>query len=149
MWIFTPNGFLSIVEHSRISGLLVIRSRFVGHLEKIFGKGIKVWKDVGTDYEYRIVMPKKKASKVIANLVIGIDYENFKETLKDTQVDDDYKIRCYKVYDAVKGDIPICVGFRKKYFPVDYEKGIPPEWDNDEKWEEPPEWSCWKVWGLW
>jgi len=98
MWIFSQKGFLSIVRHTDKPNILIVRSRFRGHIEKIFPKA-RVEEDATRDYRYRSELPAKEVSKVIARLVSGIDYDNFKGSL-DTN-DEVYLESCIDVYNSV------------------------------------------------
>ena len=96
MWIFTTNGFLSIVRHDKKKGILIVRSRFRGHIDTIFPSAI-VQENTGTDYEYRSELPAREVSKVIAKMVREIDYGNFKNSLEDSE----YRYCCLDVYETV------------------------------------------------
>jgi hypothetical protein len=107
MWIFTRDGFLSIVEHNLNSNILIVRSRFKNHIEKIFGD-VEVQEDAGTDYEYRAEIPKEKVAKVMSDLVKDIDYPNFKNELGNLKkIDSTYVRRCWAVYEAVQGNFEV------------------------------------------
>jgi len=98
MWIFSQKGFLSVVAHNTKPDILTVRSRFKGHIEKIFG-GICVLEDAGRDYRYRAELPKKEVSKAIARLVSEICYDNFKGSLNMSE--EDYLNCCIDVYNSV------------------------------------------------
>jgi len=98
MWIFSQNGFLSIVKHTEKDNLLIVRSRFRGHIERMFPKA-HVIEDANRDYRYRAELPTKEVSKVIAEMVLEIDYDNFKNSL-DTN-DQGYLESCIDVYNSV------------------------------------------------
>ena len=98
MWIFTQRGFLSVVRHSDKPGFLLVRSRFRGHIERIFPKTV-IEEDPARDYRYRAELPIKEVSKVIARMVSEIDYPNFKNSL---DLDDEgYLDCCFDVYNSV------------------------------------------------
>ncbi len=97
MWIFTQRGFLSIV-HSGKPGFLLVRSRFEGHIEKVFPKA-RVQEDAKRDYRFRAELLAKEVSKVIATLVNEIDYDNFKNSLDMNQ--ENYVSCCLDVYNSV------------------------------------------------
>ena len=98
MWLFTHKGFLSIVRHTDKPNILVVRSRFRGHIEKMFPKA-RVKEDLTRDYRFRVELPIKEVSKVIEKLVSGIDYDNFKNSL-DFYVEE-YLNCCLDVYNSV------------------------------------------------
>ena len=98
MWIFTQKGFLSIVRHIDKPEVLIVRSRFRGHIQRIFPKA-GVLEDANRDYRYRAELPVKEVSKVIARLVSEIDYDNFKNSLDMN--DGKYLDCCLDVYNSV------------------------------------------------
>ena len=98
MWIFTQRGFLSIVRHTGKPETLIVRSRFQGHIEKMFPNA-HVIEDATRDYRYRSELPAKEVSKVIARLVSEIDYGNFKNSLG--MEEQGYLNCCIDVYNSV------------------------------------------------
>ena len=98
MWIFTQKGFLSIVRHIDKANVLIVRSRFRGHIEKIFPKA-RVEEDGSRDYRFRAELPANEASKVIAEMVLTIRYDNFKASLD--MYDERYMDCCLDVYHSV------------------------------------------------
>jgi hypothetical protein len=109
MWIFTRYGFLSIVQHNDYQNILIVRSRFKGHIQRIFGD-VEVENDAGTDYEYRTEIPKEKVAKIISDLIADIDYGNFKNELgvkvrdRLQQLDKTYASRCWATYEVMSGN---------------------------------------------
>jgi hypothetical protein len=97
MWIFTQKGFLSIVRHTDKPNVLIVRSRFRGHIEKMFPNA-HVTENIGTDYRYRAELNPEEVSKAIAKMILEIDYPNFKGSLDS---DGDYASCCLDVYIAV------------------------------------------------
>ncbi len=98
MWLFTNRAFFSIVKHSEKPGVLLVRSRFPGHIEKVFPKA-HITEFSGTDYQYRTELNQMEVSRVIAKLVSQIDYDNFKNSLDMN--DEKYFASCIRVYDSV------------------------------------------------
>ena len=98
MWIFTTKGFLSIVRHTDKPNVLLVRSRFKGHIEKMFSNA-HVIEDATRDYRYRAELPAKEVSKMIAKMVLTIKYDNFKASLD--MYDERYMDCCLDVYHSV------------------------------------------------
>jgi len=98
MWIFSSQGFLSIVAHSGKPDILIVRSRFRGHIERIFPRA-HVQEDNNMDYRFRTQLPAKEVSEVIARMVSEISYDNFKACLDVSE--EDYVNSCFDVYNAV------------------------------------------------
>lgn len=91
MWLLTPFGFFSVVRKPQdvAEGQLTIRSRVRADLEALRetclpGMG-EIVEGAGTDYRYRARVPRAELGLAMANLVSGIDYENFKDEVKHRQ----------------------------------------------------------------
>ena len=92
MWLFTKHGFYSVVCAKAHGGrgpgldesLLMARGRRHAELaaliaafpEELAGREIKV--DGGTDYRYRLLVPRGVWQRVAARLAAEVDYGNFK-----------------------------------------------------------------------
>ena len=93
MWLFTKHGFFSVVcarqgdgKHGRPidTTRLMVRARVRGHLETLR----KRWPDhlglcdirtsAGSDYAFRMFVDKHAWSRVISELALETDYDNFK-----------------------------------------------------------------------
>jgi hypothetical protein len=98
MWIFSQMGFISIVRHTDKPETLIVRSRFKGHIEKMFPKA-RVSEDAGTDYRFRAELSPKQVSQTIAKMILNIDYPNFKSSLDMN--DEGYLNCCFDVYNSV------------------------------------------------
>jgi hypothetical protein len=98
MWIFSQMGFISIVRHTGKPNLLLVRSRFKGHIEKMFPKA-RVEEDGERDYRFRAELPAMEVSKVIGEMVLRIKYDNFKGSLDF--FDREYLGCCIDVYNSV------------------------------------------------
>jgi len=91
MWVFTTLGFVSVVQSKTDPDKVVIRSRERRHLENLLRehdlKGT-ILKDVGTDYEFRMLVPNFRWARAMAEMADRIDYTNFKNAaqanVKDT-----------------------------------------------------------------
>ena len=99
MWIFTKDGFLSIVQHRDDSGTLLVRSRTLEPLET-FWPELEVKEIPWADYRYRLLAPRMQVSEVVMNLLDGLDYPNFKSACTD---DDDYQIALASVWRTMYG----------------------------------------------
>lgn len=82
MWFCFNNAFVSAVEHRDNPNLLMVRARRSKDLENLFpGKEIIV--GGSTDYNYRVIVSKDEFSKLVAERVNNINYDNFKNSVKD------------------------------------------------------------------
>lgn len=88
MWIFTRYGFYSIAcgdnpEGSLDPGIIMIRARRAEHLKNLQGRFV-VLRDapinelVGTDYQYRLIVPKDVWLGVLTELGQEQEWSNFK-----------------------------------------------------------------------
>lgn len=83
MWIFTSQGFLSMVADYEQPGHLLVRARNRKHLTALF-PGIKVTTTPARDYRFRISVPQAEAVRLVAAQVEGISYHNFKNSIPDS-----------------------------------------------------------------
>lgn len=84
MWIFLNDSFLSIVSHRDQPDMLLVRARHPGDIEAVF-YGAQVTHTPGNDYHYRVVLPRSEVGRVLAARVEGIDYGNFKNSVRDDE----------------------------------------------------------------
>ena len=78
MWLFHPLGFCSIVAHAGDPHSLLARGRISGDLERLF-PGFKIQATPRRDYRYRTVVPRGAVARRVAEMVVAIDYPNFKD----------------------------------------------------------------------
>lgn len=80
MWLFTPDSFISIVQHRDQPDLLLARARFPGDLGRLFpDRAHEVEETPDADYRYRLILDRKAAAQAVATAVCGVDYTNFKD----------------------------------------------------------------------
>jgi hypothetical protein len=100
MWIFTKHGFFSAVcarqgdgKHGKPVDLdrIMVRARIRGHLEALKKRfpnplgDCDIQESAGTDYAYRLFVPKSAWTQVVAGLAEEIDYDNFKSEVAHHQ----------------------------------------------------------------
>ena len=86
MWLFCEPGFFSAVQHEADPGIIHLRARFKGDLERLFSRhGLKadVQHTPGNDYAYRADVPKADWAAVVAAEAEAISYTNFKNHVHD------------------------------------------------------------------
>lgn len=81
MWIFLSDSFLSIVADAD-PALLVVRARRKGDIERVFPR-LRAIRTLNRDYLYRRAIPRGLVEEAIAGAVAGIEYRNFKDSVKD------------------------------------------------------------------
>lgn len=95
MWIFTRDGFFSAVEHRENDGLVMLRARFRGDLERLVDRIAHddppaIQETPRADYRYRTVIEKGAWAEYLAHAALEIDYPNFKhEVLADAESERD------------------------------------------------------------
>ena len=87
MWIFTSSGFVSIVSHKDDPEKMLVRSRKIEPLERLWPE-YPVQEIYWADYRYRIFVPVEGVSSVISDLIMEVNYPNFKAACTD---DDEYQ----------------------------------------------------------
>jgi hypothetical protein len=91
MWICLNNAFFSIVtpRAQPDAPRLVVRARRKGDIERVF-VGHKGVASPGRDYAFRAEIPRAEVGRVIAACVAGIDYSNFKDSVRDAHLHSAY-----------------------------------------------------------
>jgi hypothetical protein len=90
MWICLNDAYLSIVAHRDKPDHLLVRGRRNGDIEKLFPTA-RVQVTPEADYRYRTVLPRQGVARVIGEyLVEGLDYSNFKASVRDDSLHDAY-----------------------------------------------------------
>jgi len=101
MWIFTKYGFYSAVcarKNLKIEGIdeskIMIRSRSKMHLENLIERFTvlegKIHETLNNDYRYRIFTEKETWGNVLQDIGQELDYDNFKNEVKNHSKDYDY-----------------------------------------------------------
>lgn len=96
MWIALNDAFLSVVDKAKDKSFLVVRARKQGDIEAVFPDA-KVQVGGGTDYKYRAEIPRVTVAQAMMSRVMGINYSNFKSSVKDRVRHDAYM----KVWSAM------------------------------------------------
>ena len=93
MWIFTKHGFFSAVcarqgdgKHGKPvdTDRIMVRARIRSHLQALKKRfpdllgECEIQESAGTDYAYRLFVPKPAWTQVVAGLAEETDYDNFK-----------------------------------------------------------------------
>ena len=84
MWIQFNNAFLSIVENREKTIELLVRARVKGDIEKVFPEA-DVFEDNNADYKYRAFISKVIVAEKIMLKVTEINYDNFKNSVKEIE----------------------------------------------------------------
>ncbi len=81
MWIFLNDAALSVVEDRADPKRLLVRSRVKGDIQTALPLA-DVFEDLEADYRYRAFVPREDLKDALARAVDGIDYANFKGSVK-------------------------------------------------------------------
>lgn len=82
MWIFFNNAFLSVVVPKDKKGVLQVRARIKGDIERVFPDA-KVIETPGRDYRYRAFIARDVVASVMAQQVMDISATNFKDSVTE------------------------------------------------------------------
>ena len=96
MWIFMSDSFLSIVAHRTKPQILLVRARVKGDIERVFPSA-KVQRTPNADYLYRAEVNAGKVGARIAESIVDIDYDNFKNSIRDADRHD----ACMEVWSTM------------------------------------------------
>jgi hypothetical protein len=100
MWIVANESFLSIVECKDDPSMLLVRARVEGDIERAFPDA-RVKITPRADYLYRAFIPRGEVASTIEEMVQGIDYLNFKNSVKDRVRHDAY-LDVWRVMERVQ-----------------------------------------------
>ncbi|MBP7548700.1 MAG: hypothetical protein KA761_00320 [Gemmatimonadaceae bacterium] len=92
MWISFNDGFISIVDkHAaqrkalRPGDTLEVRARHRTHLSRLFPEATII-SHAGTDYPVRVRVTRERVAALLVGRVMGIDYSNFKDSVKEARL---------------------------------------------------------------
>ena len=98
MWLFTSDGFVSIVadKNDPQGDRLLVRSRDKMHITNVFPDA-EVFSKQPSDYQWRAWVSRKDVKNAVSKYVDKLNYTNFKNSI----VDDKYHDACIDVWDAM------------------------------------------------
>lgn len=82
MWVMLNDSYLSIVQHKGKPGVLLVRSRIEGDIQRAIPSA-EVYEISDADYRYRADVPRDTVKAAMSAAVDRIDYGNFKSSVKD------------------------------------------------------------------
>ena len=101
MWIFTQEGYISVVDNNDSPGNLTVRARDKQSLELLASlTGAELVELRGRDYEYRIYVTRDQLTDYMAMHIQHLDYSNFKNRIWATR-GDTYHDACSDVWGAM------------------------------------------------
>lgn len=109
MWLFTQDGFISIVAHRRKPTIALVRARDAESLLPLVTYSDspdlpnEITHTPDADYPYRLEIAWRQLSKYLVDQVYNISYDNFKNQVHDTR-GDDFAAPLHKVW-AIMHDV--------------------------------------------
>lgn len=106
MWLFTQDGFISIVAHRRKHDVALVRARDAESLLPLVTYSDspdlpnEIARTPDADYPYRLEITWRQLSKYLVDQVYNITYDNFKNQVHDTR-GDDFAAPLHKVWSAM------------------------------------------------
>lgn len=109
MWIMTPAfGFLSVVQKPGDAKThLTVRGRSRDHLEAFVNaipekerKGLEILEGAGTDYMFRVRVPRAIAVWTLMEEANNIDYSNFKSECGRRGLDSSWQHALHDIWDV-------------------------------------------------
>ena len=87
MWLFTTQGFYSVVAHRSDPAKVLVRARARSDLEALREQipDLRIFEDADADYRYRAIVDHEKWVAAVAILAASIDYDNFKKRVAERQ----------------------------------------------------------------
>jgi len=86
MWLYFDDAFVSVVTHREDANVVLVRSRWKAHINKLFPKAVVKYLPKA-DYPYRAEILKKDFSAMLARKTEEMLYTNFKYALKEKSPD--------------------------------------------------------------
>lgn len=97
MWIAHNEGWLSIVSHRDRPDHLLVRARKAVHIESLFPEEV-IYTNFKADYPYRADIRREDVATTLGNLLMDIQYDNFKNSVTDVDLQDAYISVWEKIY---------------------------------------------------
>ena len=82
MWLYISDGFLSIVAHRGQPMHLLVRARHPEHIGALF-PNLELTIMPTADYPFRVVVHRTVVQRALAQYVMSMEYDNFKNSITD------------------------------------------------------------------
>lgn len=88
MWIFTQEGYVSVVDNRQSPGKLTVRARDKASLKPISDRtGAEIIELPHRDYEYRVYVTREQFADWLVDQANNLTYSNFKKQISRTRGD--------------------------------------------------------------
>lgn len=109
MWMFCKSGMFSAVKHNKKEGVMLVRTRLEGDLERLFkNHGLSdkytATETLDADYRYRVEMDAADWVRCVTEEAESIDYGNFKDAVHDGTVRDAAYMECWCAMNNAQRD---------------------------------------------
>ncbi len=99
MWLYTPFGFISVVQHREHEDMLLVRARTEAHLTAVLAAYLptnpyEIEHTPKADYAWRTTLHRKEFAELLANAVADIVYDNFKHAAAAKKPYDEPYMEC-------------------------------------------------------
>lgn len=82
MWVFTIDGFYSVVQYTPDPTKVLVRARSYKDAQVIHDRvGVPVQTTPHADYGWRLVVPREDWAQYLAQSTFELDYPNFKDAI--------------------------------------------------------------------
>ena len=90
MWVFTTQGFYSVVADRNDPGQVLVRGRAREDLEALKGQiaDLEIFEDRAADYRWRAYVSREQWRDAVAQIAEEIDYPNYKDAVAERQSHD-------------------------------------------------------------
>jgi len=90
MWMMTPRGFYSVVQHRDDGEIVLVRARARADLVRLQDahpalREYEIAHTPSADYPARLIIPRAEWNRALEILSDEIDYDNFKNAVKERQ----------------------------------------------------------------
>jgi len=87
MWLFTTQGFYSVVAHRGDPDRVIVRARTEEDIEALRRQipELEPFEDASADYRWRAIVSRERWRDATVQLADAIDYANFKSRVADCQ----------------------------------------------------------------
>jgi hypothetical protein len=87
MWVFTTQGFYSVVAHRDDPDRVLVRARTRDDLEALRAQipDLEPFEDRDADYRWRAVVARGAWRRAVSEFAAAIDYGNFKNAVDNRQ----------------------------------------------------------------
>lgn len=84
MWIVMNDSYVSIVKNRLDEQQVVVRARVQEDLSNLFPEHVNnIIETDDSDYRFRLFLNRDFVSRVVRDRILDIDYDNFKNSVKD------------------------------------------------------------------